>query len=150
MNIYHHLILSGNFKESLIKPFLQNRYQNPTGLQTPVLNMIKECLNIVEETLIPAVQDESVCIEEVKGQDYKQKKQKLAKSKWVCSKCNRSICKNHFKPQCLGCMELVYTCNICEVTISISMKIVKNKEIKITVHRTEHFLGLYQKLNQNN
>ena len=46
------------------------------------------------------------CIESIVGkQDYKTKKQKLPKCKWVCQKCSRSLCRDHLNSVCNRCFQ---------------------------------------------
>ena len=46
------------------------------------------------------------CIESIFGKpDCKAKNQKLAKCKWVCQKCSRSLCKDHLRSVCSRCFQ---------------------------------------------
>ena len=83
--------------EDLIKPHFQSCYQNATGLQRSVVVAMKNILEIEEDHQYVAKEGSDhkrclYCIESIVGNpDYKPKKQKLAKCKWVCQKCSRSL-----------------------------------------------------------
>ena len=78
--------------EDLIKLHIQSRYQNVTGLQRSVVVAIKNVLEIEEDHQYVAKEEYDrkrcfYCNESMVGKtDYKAKKQKLAKCKWVCQK----------------------------------------------------------------
>ena len=95
----------GKLAEDLIKPHIQYSYQNVTGLQQSVVAM-KNVLEVEEDHQYVAKEGSDCkrcfyCIESiVRKPDYKAKKQKLAKCKWVCQKCSRSLCKDHLNSVC--------------------------------------------------
>ena len=99
--------------ESLIRPHILSRYKNPVGLQVPVLKRIQRVLEI-EEPLVqqkppkePTDQQRCyMCLQEISGTpNYKGKKDKLGKPKWVCKECKRVICIKHSQFICLCCEE---------------------------------------------
>ena len=99
--------------ESLIRPHILSRYKNPVGLQVPVLKRIQRVLEIEE----PLVQQKPpkeptdrqrcyMCLQEIsRTPNYKEKKDKLGKPKWVCKECKRVICIKHSQFICLCCEE---------------------------------------------
>ena len=97
--------------EDLIKPHIQSRYQNVTGLQRSVVVAMKNVLEIEEDHQYVAKEESDrkrcfYCIESILGKpDYKAKKQKLAKCKCVCQKYSRSLCKDHLNSVCNRCFQ---------------------------------------------
>ena len=97
-----------NLGEDLI-----SRLQNPVGLQTRSVSAMKEFLHVDVAQPIGPEPNESdrkrchICLLEIIGTDnYKMKKQKLAKVKWLCNipECQKPIRKNHFHVVCNQCI----------------------------------------------
>ena len=111
-NEIHSDIKMGSFNfvwklgEDVIKPHIQSRYQNVTELQQSVFIGMKNVLEVKEYQQYVAKEGSDCkkcfyCIESiVQKPDYKAKKQKLAKCKWVCQKCGRTLCKDNFNSVC--------------------------------------------------
>ena len=97
--------------EDLIKSHIQSCYQNVTGLQRSAAVAMKNVSGIKEDHQYVAKEGSDrkrcfYCIESIVGKpDYKAKKQKLAKCKWVCQKCSRSLCKDHLNSVCNRCFQ---------------------------------------------
>ena len=95
--------------EDLIKLHIQSCYENVTGLQRSVAVAMQNVLEIKENHQYVAKEGSDhkrcfYCIESIVGKpDYKVKQQKLAKCKWVCQRCSRSLCKDHLNRVCNRC-----------------------------------------------
>ena len=100
--------------EALVKAYLLERHRNPIGLQSGVLSRINKVLGVepvIQQKPPDAPTDRKrchVCLGAIRGTaDYKQKKQRLAKTKWICESCQLTICKTHSKMVCNACVKQI-------------------------------------------
>lgn len=100
--------------DELIKPWVQTRYNNRTGLQKHIVVAMMGVLGI--EDYVPdgfEVRNQAdykrcfQCLADLHGKkDYKKLKNKLGKHKFVCDgdACTKTLCKEHFKLYCNSCL----------------------------------------------
>ena len=96
--------------QSLIKPHIEYRYQNRNGIQTDIVNEMKNFLGIknneVPEIRMPNRKRCYFCLVAIQGErSNKERKNKLAKVRWQCQAddCGKTVCQQHFILYCHPC-----------------------------------------------
>ena len=95
--------------QSLIKPHIKYCYQNRNGIQTDIVNAMKNFFGIkgnqVPEIRSPDRKRCYICLAAIQGEGSKERKNKLAKVRCQCQadECGKTVCQQHFFLYCHPC-----------------------------------------------
>ena len=93
----------------IIKLHIEYRYQKRNGIQTDIVNAMKNFLGI-KDNQVPEIRTHDrkrcyFCIAAIQGEGSKGRKNKLAKVRWQCQAddCGKTVCQQHFILYCHPC-----------------------------------------------